>query len=137
MTWHLRESFLNGVLLALDPAERLFNEALDECVPTLAGPGGGLCSHWVEMVIWRLQNWSDAPGVELEIAEGNSTVIVKVDEIVAARSLYEDLADDTLPVERLLPALVAWRDDLVARGATREFPAGRRHVPIALPPAES
>jgi hypothetical protein len=133
VTWHLRESLFDGVQLVLDPAGRLFDEALDECVPSLVGSGGDLCSYWVETVIWRLQNWSDAPGAEQQITEGNTTAIVKVGEVVAARSLYSGCADHRLPVEHLLPALHAWRDRLVARGAARELPAAHRQVPIALP----
>jgi hypothetical protein len=138
VTWHLRASSEDGVLLVLDPAERLFNEALEECVPTVAGAGRGvLCTYWVDLVVWRLQNWSDARGVEQQIAEGNTTELVKVDEFVAARSLYEDLRDDALPVGGLLLALQAWQADLVARGATPEPPLGHRQAIMGLPPADS
>jgi hypothetical protein len=47
------------------------------------------------------------PGVEQQLADGNATELVKVDDNLIARSFYEDLADEKLPVRDALPALVA------------------------------
>lgn len=134
LAWHLEESITDGLRLVLDPRYPLFNEALDDSVLPIAGVGGsGMSTYWIDQLVDRLENWSDEPGVEQQLAEGNTTQLLRVDDAVVARSLYEDLPDETLPTASLLPALHAWRGELLVRGADRELPAHLRRPPISLP----
>lgn len=66
------------------------------------------------------------------MAGGNATELVKIDDVLVARSLYEAFEDERLPVSLLLPALIEWRDLVLARGGVRDLPESQRRNPIPM-----
>lgn len=131
------ESGVRGIDLVLGEGWPGFNEALADSVSTMPFRGEattGLSTYWLDLLIERVENWSDAPGVEQSVISGNATELIKVDDRVVARSLYELFEDESLPIAEVLPALRSWREQVVAKGGMFTIPETYRRAPFPMAP---
>lgn len=88
------------------------NGALADSVSSLPPRGdksAGLSTYWIDLLIDRLETWLPDPGEEMMILSGNTTELVRVDDVVIARSLYELFDDEQIQVATLLQPLRRWR----------------------------
>lgn len=134
------ESEARGIDLVLGEGWPGFNEALADSVSTMPFRGQsttGLSTYWLDLLIERLEDRSDAPGVEQSVINGNATELIKVDDEVVARSLYELFEDERLLVAEMLPVLRLWREQVVAKGGTFTIPETYRRAPFPMPRGKS
>ena len=129
------QSTSRGIELRLGDHWPGFNEALADSVSTMPHRGEAttsLSTYWLDLLIGRLESWSDEPGVEQSVISGNTTELVKVGDFVIARSLYELFDDERLPIVDLLPVLGRWRDQVTTNGEKFAIPETYRRAPFAV-----
>lgn len=126
-----------GIDMSLGPGWPGFNETLADSVSTMPYRGEettALSAYWIDLLIERLENWHEAPGVEQALIHGNATELVKVDDKVIARSLYDLFDDERMHGPELLRLLHRWRELVLLRGGDFFIPGTYRRAPCAMGP---
>ncbi|MGQ0467801.1 MAG: hypothetical protein ACT4QG_21090 [Sporichthyaceae bacterium] len=124
VSWRFVQDDDGGIALILEPPYPLFHEAFAEAVGPWAVVGGDevLSTYWVDRLIERLEDASAEPGVERVLAEASGAELYRLDDRVIARDAIFDVPDENLAAAEVLPALYAWRQQLLLLGASSEAP---------------
>ncbi|UUW88970.1 hypothetical protein ABFU82_09510 [Nocardioides sp. WV_118_6] len=125
------ESPGRGVDLTFGDAWPGFGEAFADSVssmPPRGRRGKRLSTYWIDRALARLALPAPGPGAELSLAGGNDTALVRIGDMVVARSLYELFDDEALSVEVVAGALRAWRVRVIERRRAFAIPQTYRRV---------
>ncbi len=92
----------------------------------------GLSTYWVDLLLSRLEHSGREAGVEALMLSGNATELIKLDDTLVARAIYDTFGDETVPLARLIPLFREWRELILARGGAFDIPQTYRRNPYPM-----